>query len=108
MLRYSDTWAYQKGISKGYSDGTFAVDRKVTRGESIMFLWRIKGKPAPNPVAYSLFKDLPKSHVFYKAIAWGAQNSITKGYTTSAQKGKFGINDKCTRGQIVTLLYRAR
>lgn len=101
-------WAYQKGITKGYSDGTFGVDRKVTRGESMMFLWRIKGKPTPKSVAKSPFKDVPKTHAFYKAILWGSQEGITKGYTTGEKKGTFGINDNCTRGQIVTFLYRAR
>ena len=101
-------WAYQKGITKGYSDGTFGVDRKVTRGESMMFLWRIKGKPAPKSVAKSPFKDVSKTHAFYKAILWGSQEGITKGYTTGEKKGTFGINDNCIRGQIVTFLYRAR
>lgn len=101
-------WAYQKGITKGYSDGTFGVDRKVTRGESMMFLWRIKGKPAPKSVAKSPFKDVSKTHAFYKAILWGSQEGITKGYTTGEKKGNFGIKDNCTRGQIVTFLYRAR
>lgn len=101
-------WAYQKGITKGYGDGTFGVDRKVTRGESMMFLWRVKGKPAPKAVANSPFKDVPKTHVFYKAILWGAQEGITKGYTSGAKKGTFGINENCTRGHIVTFLYRAK
>ena len=101
-------WAYQKGITKGYGDGTFGVDRKVTRGESMMFLWRVKGKPAPKAVANSPFKDVPKTHVFYKAILWGAQEGITKGYTSGTKKGTFGINENCTRGHIVTFLYRAK
>ena len=101
-------WAYQKGITKGYGDGTFGVDRKVTRGESMMFLWRVKGKPAPKAVANSPFKDVPKTHVFYKAILWGAQEGITKGYTSGDKKGTFGINENCTRGHIVTFLYRAK
>ncbi len=100
-------WACQKGITKGYSDGTFGIDRNVSRGESMMFLWRFKEKPAPRAVSSSPFKDVAKSHVFYKAILWGSQNGITKGYTTGDKKGTFGINDNCTRGQIVTFLYRA-
>ena len=101
-------WAYQKGITKGYSDGTFGVNRNVSRGESMMFLWRLKGQPAPKPVSVSPFKDVPKSHVFYKAILWGYQKKITTGYTSGVKKGTFGINENCTRGQIVTFLYRAR
>ena len=101
-------WAYQKGITKGYSDGTFGINRNVSRGESMMFLWRLKGKPEPTPVSASPFKDVPKTHAFYKAILWGYQKKITTGYTSGPKKGTFGINENCTRGQIVTFLYRAK
>ena len=101
-------WAYQKGITKGYSDGTFGVNRNVSRGESMMFLWRLKGKQEPTPASVSPFKDVPKTHTFYKAILWGYQKHITTGYTSGEKKGTFGINENCTRGQIVTFLYRAR
>ena len=101
-------WGSQKGITKGYSDGTFGVNRNVSRGECMMFLWRLRGKPAPKAVAKSPFSDVPKTHVFYNAILWGAQKKITTGYTSGAKKGTFGINENCTRGQIVTFLYRAK
>ncbi len=101
-------WAYQRGITKGYSDGTFGINRNVTRGESMMFLWRLKGKPEPIPVLKSPFSDVPQNHVFYKAILWGYQKKVTTGYVTGLKKGTFGINENCTRGQIVTFLYRAR
>ena len=101
-------WGSQKGITKGYSDGTFGIDRNVSRGECMMFLWRLKGKPAPKTIAISPFYDVKKTHVFYKAILWGSQKGITKGYTSGPKKGSFGINDNCLRGQIVTFLYRAK
>ena len=101
-------WGSQKGITKGYSDGTFGIDRNVSRGECMMFLWRLNGKPAPKAVAKSPFKDVPKNHVFYNAILWGAQKKITTGYTSGSKKGMFDIDANCTRGQIVTFLYRAK
>ena len=101
-------WAYQKGITKGYPDGRFGVNKSVSRGESMMFLWRLKGKKTPTAVTTSPFKDVPKNHVFYNAILWGYQKHITTGYMSGPQKGTFGINENCTRGQIVTFLYRAR
>ncbi len=101
-------WGAQKGITKGYPDGTFGINRNVSRGECMMFLWRLKGKPAPKNVAVSPFKDVPKSHAYYNAILWGYQNKITNGYTSGTKKGQFGINESCTRGAIVTFLYRAR
>ena len=101
-------WGSQKGITKGYPDGTFGINRNVSRGECMMFLWRLKGKPAPKEAAKSPFTDVPKTHVFYNAILWGSQNKITTGYTSGLKKGTFGIDENCTRGQIVTFLYRAR
>ena len=101
-------WGSQKGITKGYSDGTFGLNRNVSRGECMMFLWRLKGKPAPKTVAKSPFKDVSKTHTFYKAILWGSQKKVTTGYTSGEKKGTFGINENCTRGQIVTFLYRAK
>ena len=101
-------WAYQTGVTKGYSDGMFGVNRNVSRGESMMFLWRLKGKPAPKAVAKAPFPDVPKSHVFYNAVLWGYQKKITTGFTSGSLKGKFGVNENCSRGQIVTFLYRAK
>ena len=95
-------WASQKGITKGYSDGTFGPDKTCTRGECMMFIWRFKGKPLPKLVSESPFSDVSTKHAFYRAIVWGSQQKITKGY----DDGTFGINTECTRGQIVTFLYR--
>ena len=101
-------WGSQKGITKGYPDGTFGINRNVSRGECMMFLWRLRGKPSPKAVSVSPFKDVPKTHAFYNAILWGAQKKITNGYTSGEKKGTFGINENCTRGAIVTFLYRAK
>ena len=101
-------WGSQEGITKGYPDGTFGINRNVSRSECMMFLWRLRGKPAPKAVSVSPFKDVPKNHAFYNAILWGAQKKITNGYTSGPKKGTFGINENCTRGAIVTFLYRAR
>lgn len=101
-------WGYQKGITKGYADGTFGINRSVTRGEAMMFLWKLKKKPTPGAASSFPFRDVPKTHAFYKAILWGYQHKITKGYTSGTKKGMFGINDACTRGQIVTFLYKSQ
>jgi hypothetical protein len=101
-------WGSQKGITKGYPDGTFGINRNVTRGECMMFLWRLKNKPAPKAVAKAPFPDVPKNHVFYNAVLWGYQKKITTGFTEGKLKGKFGVDENCSRGQIVTFLYRAR
>ena len=97
-------WASQKGITKGYSDGTFGINQTCTRGQIMTFIWRFKGQPAPKAVVKSPFSDVPKNHAYYKAILWGSQAGVTNGYSD----GTFGINKDCTRGQIVTFLYRIK
>ena len=99
-------WAAQKGITKGYSDGSFGIDLPCTRGHAVMFLWRMAGCPAPKAVSKSPFSDVPKTHTFYKAVLWAQQKGITYGYTSGPKKGTFGINDTCTRGQIMTFIWR--
>lgn len=93
-------WASQKGITKGYSDGTFGINKTCTRGHVMMFLWRSCGKPSAS--GGKMFSDVKPVHPYYKAVAWGSATGITKGFSD----GTFGLNYKCNRGQIATFLYR--
>ena len=95
-------WAADRGITKGYSDGTFGINKICTRGQIMMFLWRYAGCPKPANVTKSPFSDVPTTHVYYKAILWGSQMGITKGYSD----GTFGINKDCTRGHIMMFIWR--
>ena len=100
-------WAAGKGVAAGYSgskEGIFGVSDDITRGQVVMFLWRAAGKPAPKKTSQT-FKDVPTNHNFYKAIQWAVEEGITGGYT-GEKAGYFGPNDNCTRGQIVTFLWR--
>ena len=100
-------WACDEGIASGYTGagaGKFGVADDITRGQVMMFLWRAAGKPEPEGTGKD-FKDVPVSNNFYTAIKWGVEQGITGGYT-GARKGEFGPNDKCTRGQIATFLWR--
>ena len=51
----------------------------------------------------STFSDVPTDAYYAKAVEWAVKNGITNGKAN----GLFGSNDPCTRGQIVTFLYRA-
>ena len=48
------------------------------------------------------FTDIPNVTYYYDAVLWAAENGITSG--TSATT--FSPNNTCTRGQVVTFLYR--
>ena len=94
-------WAYEQGITAGYSSGKFGPNNTCKRGQICTFLWRYAGKPAPKKNTQT-FKDVPKSHGFYKAVQWASEQKITAGLGD----GTFGVDDPCTRGQCVTFLYR--
>ena len=50
-----------------------------------------------------IFKDVPANAYYYEAVKWAQEKGITGGIGN----GLFGPNDPCTRGQIVTFLWRA-
>ena len=95
-------WAVENGITTGTSATTFGLQDVCTREQIATFLWRAAGKPEPVTTENS-FTDVTETNFGYKAILWAAENGITTGYGN----GLFGLNDTCTRGQIVTFLYRA-
>ena len=49
------------------------------------------------------FDDVSKGDYCYEAVKWAVKNGITSGIGNN----RFGPNDPCTRGQIVTFLWRA-
>ena len=53
--------------------------------------------------AASTFADVPTDAYYAKAVEW----AVKKGITNGKANGLFGSNDPCTRGQIVTFLWRA-
>ena len=95
-------WAVKKGITNGKDNGLFGSNDPCTRGQIVTFLWRAAGSPAPKGTAVVPADVLPGSYC-YDAVAWALENGITNGMAD----GTFGVNNTCTRGQSVTLLYRA-
>ena len=53
--------------------------------------------------AASIFADVPADAYYAKAVEW----AVKKGITNGKANGLFDSNDPCTRGQIVTFLWRA-
>ena len=95
-------WAAEQGITTGYSDGTFRPDDECTRGQVVTFLWRAKGQPIPASMS-NPFTDVPNGKYYTNAVLWALENGITQGRTSTT----FGPEDSCTRGHVVTFLYRA-
>ncbi len=95
-------WAVENGITTGTSETTFSPNDPCTRGQIATFLWRANGKPALKS-ANMPFNDVAKKDFYYTAVLWAVENKITSG----TSKTTFAPQDSCTRGQIVTFLYRA-
>ena len=95
-------WAVDHGITYGWTEDLFAPNMGCTRGQVVTFLWRAAGSPEPS-AGTSKFADVDKNAYYYKAVLWAAEKGITGGLTETT----FGPEAKCTRGQIVTFLWRA-
>ena len=95
-------WAVEQGITTGLSSTNFGPNATCTRGQVATFLWRSQGEPAPKS-SNNPFKDVKSSDYYFKAVLWAVENDVTQGMGG----GKFAPNASCTRGQIVTFLYRA-
>ena len=94
-------WAVYNGITNGTSATTFSPNQECSRAQVVTFLWRTAGSPEPKSIKTS-FTDVPSGAYYEKAVAWAVENGITAGTT----KTTFSPNNSCTRGQIVTFLWR--
>ncbi len=93
-------WAVEKGITNGTGEGKFSPNAECIREQIVTFLWRSQGKPttgSANP-----FGDVASGTYYYDAVLWAVDRGITNGISATT----FAPKDDCTRGQIVTFLYR--
>ena len=91
-------WAVENGITNGTTATTFSPNALCTRAQIVALICRSQqGTPAAGDLP---FTDAPAWA--YDAIAWSYQQGIVKGTTETT----FSPNALCTRGQIVTFLYR--
>ena len=95
-------WAVEKGVTSGTSATTFSPDATVTRGQTVTFLYRNAGSPEVSGTMP--FTDVEADAYYAKAVQWAVQQKITTGTSETTCSP---MSD-CTRGQIVTFLYRAK
>ena len=94
-------WAVENGITSGASPTSFNPDGPCTRAQVATFLWRAENKPAAS--GSNPFADVVEGQYYYEAVLW----AVEKGVTTGVAPDSFAPDANCTRGQIVTFLYRA-
>ena len=98
----SVAWAIGKGITNGTSPRIFSPDSTCTRAQAVTFLWRAAGSPEPNS-SVNPFVDVSVDQYYSKAVMWAMDQGITNGVDAT----HFAPDSSCTRGQVVTFLWRA-
>lgn len=94
-------WAVENGITNGVSADLFGPDQTCNRGQIVTFLYRSKGEPGLGGTVD--FTDVKDSDYYYGAVLWAVADGVTNGTSDTT----FSPGNNCTRGQIVTFLYRA-
>ena len=92
-------WAFERGITTGYSSDIFGPYEPVLRWHMAAFLWRYQGEP--EPPGSSHFSDV-EGLWYADAVNWLAEAEITSG----TEGGLFDPDAEVTRGQAVTFLWR--
>lgn len=92
-------WAREKSITNGTGNNLYGPDNNCSRGQMVLFLYNMKGKPSISTPAS--FKDVSSTDYYATAVSWAAENGITSG----SGNGKFSPKNPCTRAQMVQFLY---
>ncbi|MDY6366091.1 MAG: S-layer homology domain-containing protein [Oscillospiraceae bacterium] len=100
-------WAAEQGITGGTGDGKFSPDAVCTRSQSMTFIYRSEqaqgGGMQGEWMFQNPFADVNLEDYYGEAVMWAVANGVTSGTSDTT----FSPNATCTRGQIVTFLYRA-
>ena len=88
-------WAKEQGLTDNFS-----AEADCTRAMVVTYLWKLAGSPKTGT---SNFTDVSANADYAQAVAWAVEQGITSG----TGNGQFSPASACTRGQIVTFLYRA-
>ena len=100
-LRLMIQWSKEQGLTWGDgSDDLMDGVKPITRGQMMFYLWKLAGSPAAGTVS---FTDVPAGSEYAQAVAWAVERGITSG----TGNGAFSPEQHCTRGQVITFVYRA-
>ena len=101
-------WCYEavefaaaKGYFSGYQSGKFGPADSITRQDFVVVLARLAKVDLSRYSGRTDFPDVQAGSYYEKAVKWASSTGIISGYNN----GKFGVGDKITREQLVTILY---
>jgi len=89
-------WAYGQGMISGTE---LHGGAPCTRAQSVLYQWIAAGKPS---APASSFADVDSGASYAAAVAW----AVGKGVTAGTSATTFSPDQPCTRGQIMTFLYK--
>ncbi|MDE7221281.1 MAG: WG repeat-containing protein [Oscillospiraceae bacterium] len=89
-------WAYENGMAAGE---VFGAAEMCTRSMAVTYLWKLAGCPVSGA---AFFTDVPPEAEYAQAVAW----AVAMGVTDGSGERAFSPDAICSRGQIVTFLYR--
>ncbi len=95
-------WAVSRGITLGTSKTEFSPEQTCTRGQIVTFIHRSESEPDPSSTD-NPFLDVKDDDYFFTPVLW----AVGRGITLGTSNNTFSPDDTCTRGQVVTFLYRA-
>ncbi|MFC7374811.1 alkaline phosphatase PhoX [Brachybacterium sp. GCM10030267] len=97
-------WAYQQGITTGWSDRTFRPTQPIARDAMAAFMYRYAGSPAFDEPTERPFEDVPTHIMYAKEIAWLEDQGISKGWSDGTYRPLNPMNRDAT----AAFLHRAR
>lgn len=89
-------WAWEEHL---IADPNLNPNANCLRSDVVTYLWTLDGQPTTNAAN---FTDVAASADYAAAVNWAVSTGITTGTTATT----FEPTATCTRGQIVTFLYR--
>lgn len=92
---------YDAGLMKGISEKTFGPELEVSRAMLPTVLYRISKETLTQMTSKS-FTDVEATEWYHDALQWAKE----KGYVKGFEDGSFGPNEKVTRQDFLTTLYR--
>ena len=100
-VSYTFTANYDE--STNYTATSAKCEVSVTRRYSSSTTVTPEPTPEPTPEETVKFADVSTSAYYYDAVQWAVENGVTDGVSATL----FAPYEPCTRGQIVTFLWRA-
>lgn len=87
------------GLVNGYDNGNFGPEDNVTRGQAVVILWNMAGRPRGYDGIG--FADVDPDAYYAPAISWASAIGVVSGYRGT---DNFGPNDKVTREQLAVMI----